>query len=238
MPVSKETLDLMRTVRTSDIADALDSLGHQQRYEMAPEMRPLVSGTRFCGIAHTEEYDVIDKPIEAMSYDEFDRRQYLKNPDGTKHRDALWGGAGPWGAKDQVYVLDAKRQRAGILGSNNTLEGLTRGVVGYVIDGACRDAGECILQKAPVFQTVRTPAHPAGRIGPVSSGKPITCAGVEVRPGDIVAADEDGVMVVPAEIADEVASRAARIQAKDRKMRRAYYEQLGMPLDATVETDD
>lgn len=235
MAVSKKTLEDLRKVRTSDIADALDSLGLQERYEMDPEMRPLIPGTRFCGIAHTEEYDLHDKPIEKMSYEEFDDRQYKKNPDGTKHPDALWAGAGPWGAEDQVYVLDAKRQRTGILGSNNTLEGRLKGVVGYVIDGACRDSDECVIQNTPVCMTVRTPAHPAGRIKPVSSGKPIVCAGVVVKPGDVVSADGDGVIVIPAEVAEEVASRALRVQEKDRKMRLAFYQKLGLPLDETVE---
>ena len=41
MAVSQETLAALRSVRTSDVCDALDSMGLQQRYEMDPEMRPL-----------------------------------------------------------------------------------------------------------------------------------------------------------------------------------------------------
>ena len=46
MAVSKETLEIFRSVRTSDVTDALDSLGLQQRYEMDPAMRPLYPGIR------------------------------------------------------------------------------------------------------------------------------------------------------------------------------------------------
>ena len=229
MPVSKETLAVLRSVRTSDVTDALDSMGLQQRYEMDPEMRPLFFGVRFAGIARTAEYDLIDRPLSPMSYEEFDERQYKAGPDG------LWHEAGPWGGPDEVLVIDAKRTRAGILGSNNTLIGRTKGVVGYVIDGACRDSYECVLQKTPVFCTVRSPAHPMGRIGPVSDDRPITCAGVTVRPGDVIVADDDGVVVVPQEIAAEVARRADQIQDKDRPGRRAAYEKLGLPLDETVQ---
>lgn len=228
MAVSKETLAIFRSVRTSDVTDALDSMGLQQRYEMDPAMRPLYQGIRFAGIAHTAEYDLTDKPLTPMSYEEFDERQYKRAPDG------LWREAGPWGAPDEVLVIDAKRTRAGILGSANTLTGRLKGVVGYVIDGTCRDSTECIIQKTPAFCTVRSPAHPMGRIRPVSDQQPIVCAGVVVRPGDVIIADDDGVVVVPQEIADEVASRAKRIQDKDRPSRRKCYEALGLPLDETV----
>ena len=229
MPVSQETLAIFRAVRTSDVADALDSLGLQQRCEMDPAMRPLCPGIHFAGIAHTAEYDFIDKPLEAMSYEEFDERQYKPGPEG------LWHEAGPWGAPDEVLVIDAKRSRAGILGSHNTLGGRIKGVAGYVIDGTCRDSYECVIQKTPVFCTMRSPAHPMGRIGPVSDNQPIVCAGVRVEPGDVVVADDDGVVVVPQASADEVARRAKLIQDKDRPGRRKGYEALGLPLDDTVQ---
>ena len=192
-------------------------------------MRPLYPGIRFAGIAHTAEYDLIDEPLAEMSYEEFDERQYKPGPDG------LWHEAGPWGAPDEVLVIDAKRTRAGILGSNNTLGGRAKGVVGYVIDGACRDSTECILQETPIFCTVRSPAHPMGRIGPVSDGEPITCAGVAVAAGDAIVADDDGIVVVPQDIAEEVARRAKLIQDKDRPGRRTGYEAVGLPLDETVQ---
>lgn len=226
--VSKETLQVFRSVRTSDVADALDSMGLQERYQMDTDMRPLYFGIRFAGLAHTAEYDIIDRPLKPMSYEEFDERQYAKAPEG------LWHEAGPWGGPDQVLVIDAKRTAAGILGSANTLQGRIDGVVGFVIDGTCRDSHECVIQKTPVFCTVRSPAHPMGRIGPISNNKPITCAGVTVRPGDVVIADDDGVIVIPQEIADEVGRRARLIQDKDRPGRRKSYEKLGLPLDDTV----
>jgi 4-hydroxy-4-methyl-2-oxoglutarate aldolase len=228
MAVSTETLAVLRAVRTSDVCDALDSMGLQQRYEMDPEMRPLYAGIRFAGIAHTAAYDLMDRPLQAMSYEEFDERQYKEGPEG------LWHEAGPWGAPDEVLVIDAKRTRAGILGSNNTLMGRMRGAVGYVIDGTCRDSYECIVQKTPAFCTVRSPAHPMGRIEPVSDNEPIVCAGVTVHPGDVIVADDDGVVVVPQGIAGEVARRAMLIQDKDRPGRRRAYEKLGLPMDETV----
>ena len=110
MAVGKKTLQIFRSVRTSDVTDALDSMGLQQRYEMDPAMRPMYPGIRFAGIAHTAEYSVIDRPVRPMTYEEFDQTQYKSGPEG------LWHEAGPWGAADEVLVIDAKRTRAGILG--------------------------------------------------------------------------------------------------------------------------
>ena len=180
MAVCKETLAIFRTVRTSDVTDALDSMGLQARYEMDPAMKPMYQGIRFAGIAHTAEYDLTDKPLKPMTYEEFDELQYKKGPEG------LWHEAGPYGEPDQVLVIDAKRTRAGILGSANTLGARNKGVVGFIIDGTCRDSTECIAQETPVFSTVRSPAHPMGRIKAVADNQPINCAGVVVNPGDFI----------------------------------------------------
>jgi regulator of RNase E activity RraA len=226
--IDETTLETLRSVRTSDVSDALDSMGLQERYVMEPRMRPLFPGIRFAGIAHTAEYDVTGAPLEPMTYDDFAERQYAPGPRG------LWHEAGPWGGPDQVLVIDAKGAVAGILGSANTLGGRASGVVGYVIDGACRDSYECTIQRTPAFSTVRSPAHPMGRIKAVSDNQPIKCGGVEVKPGDAVVADDDGVVVVPQDIAAEVADRARRIQEADRPGRREGYRKLGLPLDETV----
>ena len=228
MTIEPEALQTARSVRTSDISDALDSMGRQERHQMDPRMRPLYPGIRFAGVAHPTAYDVIDRPIEAMSYDEFSRRQYAPGPDG------LWREAGSYGARDEVLVIDAKGTAAGILGSANTLSARVKGTVGFVIDGACRDSHECTIQRTPMFCTVRSPAHPMSRIRAVSDGEPIECAGAPVHPGDLVVVDDDGVVVVPHQIAAEVVDRARRIQEADRPGRRRDYELLGLPFDDTV----
>ena len=228
MTIDPDTLAAARTVRTSDLSDALDSMGLQERYVMDPRMRPLFPGIRFAGIAHTMAYDRIDQPLEPLSYDEFAERQYAPGPEG------LWREAGPYGAPDEVLVIDAKRTIAGILCSNNTLQARVKGTVGFVIDGVCRDSYEATIQDTPVFCTARSPAHPMGRMRAVSDGEPIVCAGVEVRQGDLVVGDDDGVVVVPQDIAAEVVARAVKIQDADRPSRRDGYTKLGLPLDETV----
>ena len=63
----------------------------------------------------------------------------------------------------------------------------------------------------------------------------MVCAGVLVLSGDVIFADHDGVVVVPARFADEVAYRAYKIQQIDRVNRRRNYEKAGKPMDETVE---
>ncbi|MEO1016437.1 MAG: hypothetical protein AAFY56_01910 [Pseudomonadota bacterium] len=237
MVVASDVLTTIRKVRTSDVADALDSLGVQECYEMDPALRPLFPGIFFAGIATTAEFRLYRRPIPHLSYEAFDDRQYKKNPDGTAHEEALWKGGGPMGKPDEVMVIDCKRTRCGLLGSNNVLDAKIKGTVGFVIDGACRDSGECILQESPVFCSVRSPTHMAGRIELAAHNERINCGGVVVDPGDVIIADDDGVMVIPQHLAAEVADRALKIQHKDRLMRRAFYEKLGMPMDKTVSID-
>ena len=63
---------------------------------------------------------------------------------------------------------------------------------------------------------------------------PVAVGGVQVRPGDVVVADGDGVIVVPAAVAREVAAHARRELANDKAARRKMYEELGLPLDDSV----
>jgi len=63
----------------------------------------------------------------------------------------------------------------------------------------------------------------------------VGCGGVQVRPGDIVGCDDDGVVVVPLEVAPQVAVHARAILLADMRARRGLYEKLGMAPDHTVD---
>ena len=66
-------------------------------------------------------------------------------------------------------------------------------------------------------------------------GVPVECAGVTVKPGDIICADDDGVLVIPIEYAEEVI-QYARVQLEDDiAVRSQHYENLGYEPDATLE---
>jgi regulator of RNase E activity RraA len=106
----------------------------------------------------------------------------------------------------QALVVDARGVRdAGIFGEILLTRLIKRGVAAVVCDGAMRD-GEAILQlDLPVFAT--GPAAPLNLNAHFAPDlqQPIACGGTAVFPGDVLVGDHDGVVVVPRELAPEVA---------------------------------
>ena len=230
--MTKETdLDIVALfckLRTTDVSDALDSMGVMDRQTMAAEMRPLWEGCTFAGIARTVQLYPSTRVLTPVSYEEYDA-QYGNWTDGSYAWSSEVGQT-----PDQVWVIDEGGISAGLLGSMNTLEGMVKGVRGYVIDGVCRDSDEVIRQQGPVCCTLRRPSHVYGRTRSAQVDVPVVCAGVRVEPGDVVVADGDGVVVVPQGIAAEVARRAKMILDKDKVARARLYEQMGWEPDETV----
>ncbi|MCX5240263.1 RraA family protein [Streptomyces prunicolor] len=88
------------------------------------------------------------------------------------------------------------------------------GAVGAVVDGYVRDGA--IIEKlgVPVFARGLTPAGPF-KNGPGTIGEPVAIGGVVVSPGDIVVADDDGVIVIPPHRADEALTAVEAIVARE-----------------------
>ena len=103
-----------------------------------------------------------------------------------------------------------------------------------MIDGGCRDSYETNLEKANVCCTTRTFTHAYGRVTFGGTNLPVNCAGVQVKPGDSVCADDDGVLVIPFERAEDVIQFARMQLADDIKTRGDHYEKLGFVQDDTL----
>ena len=91
-------------------------------------------------------------------------------------------------------------------------------LAGVVIDGASRDAEGLAAIGFPVFACAVLPMGPF-KDSPGSINVPVSCGGVAVRPGDIIVADGDGVVVVPMEEAADVLTKAQAAAAKEQQMR-------------------
>jgi regulator of RNase E activity RraA len=134
-----------------------------------------------------------------------------------------------------LLVLDLSGLEVGFWGSNVGLNAVSKGVVGVVIDGGCRDTEEVALQKCAVWCRHRARTTVIGRLEFESLNETVNCGGVKVAPGDIVVADDDGVIAVPQQIAADVARLARGELEADKRSRRALYETLDMALDESVQ---
>ena len=122
-----------------------------------------------------------------------------------------------------VLVIDGKGDRtAALMGTIMMTACRQLGIAGVVIDGAVRDSLEIEEMGFPVFCAGTNPNGPTKNV-PGRIGHPITCGGVQVRSGDLVVADADGVVVIARERAegllplarrkvDDEASRVAQIK--------------------------
>ena len=110
----------------------------------------------------------------------------------------------------QVLVMDARRDASAATGGDILMARLmVRGVAGVVTDGGLRDSTTIDKMPWPAYCAARSAPLNLVRHHAVDSQLPIGCGGVAVYPGDIVVGDGDGVVIIPAKIANEVAEEAA-----------------------------
>ena len=108
---------------------------------------------------------------------------------------------------------------------------LMRGVLGYLVDGGCRDTDFITRRGFPVFCRYRTPADVVGRWAVTSLGEPIRIGEVKVRCGDFLLADNDGAVVIPAGSASAVVEAAEGLMTTESEMRKAIVAGMD-PSDA------
>ncbi len=119
--------------------------------------------------------------------------------------------------RGEVLVIEARGDAtAGTVGDILALRAQVKGAAGIVTDGAIRDSAALRELAIPVYHAATHPAALGRRHVPWETNTAIACAGVTVQPGDIVAGDADGVIVVPAHLAAEVALEAAEQERQER----------------------
>ena len=117
---------------------------------------------------------------------------------------------------DEVLVIEAREQDgAGTIGDILAMRAHRRGAAGVVTDGCVRDSPSLARMSLPVY--ARAPhAATLGRLHlPLDTNIPIACAGVLVMPGDLIVGDDEGAMVLPAALAEEVARDALEQEERE-----------------------
>ena len=104
-------------------------------------------------------------------------------------------------------------------------------VLGYIVDGGCRDSAFIESLGFPVFCKYFTPVDVVGKWAAHSFGKPVRIGEVTVRTGDYVLADRDGIVIIPSEIAEEVVSQTEEVLHTENLVRKAILQGVD-PVEA------
>jgi regulator of RNase E activity RraA len=209
-------------------------LGFQATRKSAPPSDPLIAGFQKTTVASVA--DAMDQVVGRRGFMSHDMRPRVEGKFVGRAVTALMRQSTPeqatpqLSARHSVGMIDAAKEgEVGVIVIENGLDvaglgGLmgtaakARGMAGIVIDGGVRDVPEVRALGLPVYARSVVPSSSVGRYATVANGIPVMCAGVEVKPGDIVVAGEDGVVAVPQDRAAEVLKRSQEIDERESKM--------------------
>jgi 4-hydroxy-4-methyl-2-oxoglutarate aldolase len=223
-------------LRVADVTDGMDFVGLQNVGLMDPEIHALWKDAktfshRFVGIAVTVRYVPTQRPAAGggKSYEQF------RAWEGKWYNELSPEPFVPLIRPGTAIVIDeAPDADVGSIGSNNIMGWKLAGAVGVVTDATARDTDEVITEQVPLY--LRRPGRGIrpGRNEVESVNRPVVVGGVLVKPGDVIVADGDGVVVVPRDVALRVAEFAHKIIEADKAGRRELYKKLGLPEDPSV----
>ncbi|WP_371664597.1 RraA family protein [Streptomyces sp. NBC_00280] len=184
-PTATATANLAAAPSTASVSDALDSLGLPGSLHGIGALR---QGRRTVGPVFTVTYEPVDDTGGTVG-------DFLDDV--------------PAGAV--ILIDNAGRTDCTVWGGIMSEMAHDRGVAGTVINGTCRDVAVATAVGYPIWSVSRFMRTGKDRVRVAAVQKPVTIDGVLVHPGDILVADDDGAVVVPASHWGEVVALARRI---------------------------
>ncbi|QTE01851.1 isocitrate/isopropylmalate family dehydrogenase [Streptomyces cyanogenus] len=185
----RDVVARLASLDTASVSDALDSLGVGG---VLAQIAARVPGARAAGRAFTVTY----RPVDGDGTGFRNAANYLDDvPEGSF-----------------VVVDNGGSTTCTNWGSLLTRLAQRRGIRGTALHGSARDIAEIRAAGYPLFSTGVTMVSGKNRVELAATGRDVVIGDVTVRPGDIVVADDNGALVVPAEHAAEVADRAERVE--------------------------
>jgi 4-hydroxy-4-methyl-2-oxoglutarate aldolase len=196
--------EALAALRSFGVATVHEAMGRMGL--MKPYMRPIFAGTRIAGSAIT----VLTHPGDNMM---------------------IHVAVEQCQPGDVMVVSVSADNTDGMFGELLATSVTSRKVCGLVIDAGCRDVAELTEMKFPVWsRTVSAKGAIKATLGSVNV--PVVCAGAEVRAGDAVVADDDGVVIVPhADVARVLDAAKQRVIKEDVKRERLAAGELGLDID-------
>jgi 2-keto-4-pentenoate hydratase/2-oxohepta-3-ene-1,7-dioic acid hydratase in catechol pathway/regulator of RNase E activity RraA len=163
-------------------------------------LRPARPDMRMLGYAHTLRYVAMREDVP----------QPLNG--GLNYQKATIEALAP----DEVLVIEARDEAgAGTIGDILAMRALKRGATGIVTDGGVRDSPSFADLDLPTYYRSAHAAVLGLKHMPLEDNVPVTCAGVLVMPGDVMVGDAEGVIVIPAAMAEEVAFDAFEVEQRE-----------------------
>lgn len=190
--LTPEAFEKLHTVSTATLTSQLSKRGFRNTFLQG--LQPLRPDMRMVGYAFTLRYVPMREDLVDELYD------------NTKNVQRI---AVESVGLDDILVIDARGDtRAATLGNILATRLIARGARGLVTDGALRDT--------PGYRELNLPAYVKGAHAatsfnihhPLEINVPVGCAGVLVVPGDILVGDGEGVVAIPAKVAEEIAREA------------------------------
>jgi 4-hydroxy-4-methyl-2-oxoglutarate aldolase len=195
------------------LADGLRQVGHDPgALALTPDIKPLTGiGGTVMGPAVTTKWEL----ARGVSLDDAVGRFVFQPIDDAKPG-SIW------------VVASGTEQLLSMFGDLIALAAKRRGMLGAVTDSGCRDVATMDSIGFPAFGKGTVSFGPGDVVTPVGANVPVVCGGVFVHPGDFIAADSDGVLVIPRDGIEAVLAACDELQKREDGVRREI--DRGVPL--------